>query len=416
MNLAYEIRIGLRYIKAKRKNSFISFISFISMFGIALGVWVLITVVSVMNGFEQEFRERILGMASHATISSFDHGLKNWQQVVAIAQRQEQVVAAAPYVEGQLMISKNNRVSGVIARGIVPQLETKVASIEDKIKYGSLDALTAGSWKIVIGNELARSIGATVGDNVTVITPQSNITIAGFMPRLKTFTVAGVFELGMQEYDSAFVVLNATDAAKLFKLPPDSVTGVRLKLVDMFRASTVAKQIAAKLDDIYWVRDWTQQHANLFSAIKTERLVMSIILGLIIIVAAFNIISTLIMVVTEKQSDIAILRTLGASPNSIMLIFLVQGVVIGFIGTLIGVICGVISGLYIDDFAAWLERVFDFHFISADVYYISAIPSKLRLSSVIWSASLALVVSFLITLYPAYRASQVNPAQALRYE
>ncbi len=412
----YELFIGLRYTRARRRNHFISFISLISILGIAIGVWALITIISVMNGFESELRNRILGMASHATISDYSGALPHWGSVLEQAKQHDDVTGAAPYVEGQLMLSSGGQVSGAIARGILPQYERDVADIEEKIQAGRLDSLQGGAWNIVLGKELAYSLRLRLGDKVTIITPQTNVTAAGFMPRLKTFTVSGIFELGMHEYDSALVFMHAEDAGKLFRLPKGSVTGIRLKLTDMFQAHKIAEDVASTLDDSYWVSDWTRRHANFFSAIKTERMVMFIILTLIVAVAAFNIISTLIMVVTDKQADIAILRTLGASPRSIMLVFMVQGTMVGVMGTLIGMLAGAISGAYIGEAIALVESTFGFKFLAPDVYYISDLPSELRWQNVLTAGGFAFVVSVLATLYPARRAAKVQPAEALRYE
>lgn len=412
----FEFFVGLRYTRAKRRNNFISFISLISIGGIAIGVWALITIISVMNGFESELRNRILGMASHATISSYDGALRDWDTVLKQVKSHPDVLGAAPYVEGQLMLSSGGKVSGSIARGILPSYESNVADVEEKMVAGRVESLAPGSWNIILGRELAYALRLNLGDKVTIITPQTNITAAGFIPRLKTFTVSGIFELGMHEYDSALVFMHAQDAAKLMRMPKDSVTGVRLKLTDMFNARQTAEEVAETLSDVYWVSDWTRRHSNFFSAIKTERMVMFIILTLIVAVAAFNIISTLIMVVTDKQADIAILRTLGASPRSIMKIFMVQGTMVGVIGTLIGMLTGAISGAYIGEAIAAVENLFGFKFLAADVYYISDLPSELRWENVLTAGVFAFIVSVLATIYPAWRAAQVQPAEALRYE
>ena len=412
----YEFFIGLRYICAKRRNNFISFISLISIFGIAIGVWALITIMSVMNGFESELRNRILGMASHATISDYSGVLQDWDSILERVKDHKEVLGAAPYVEGQLMLSSGGKLGGAIIRGILPQHEGEVADVENKMLAGRIDDLQAGKWNIILGKELAYSLRLKLGDKVTAITPQTNITAAGFMPRLKTFTVSGVFELGMHEYDSALVFMHSQDAAKLFRMPEGSVTGVRLKLTDMFNARQTAQKVAETLGETYWIDDWTRRHSSFFSAIETERMVMFIILILIVAVAAFNIISTLIMVVTDKQADIAILRTLGASPHNIMKIFMVQGTMVGVIGTIIGMIAGAISGTYIGEVIAAIEVLFDFKFLAADVYYISDLPSELRLENVLVAGLCAFVISILATIYPAWRATQVQPAEALRYE
>ncbi|MGM0564166.1 MAG: lipoprotein-releasing ABC transporter permease subunit [Pseudomonadota bacterium] len=412
----YEFFVGLRYTRAKRRNHFISFISLISILGIALGVWALITVISVMNGFESELRDRILGMASHATISAYDGAMHDWSDVMEQAGDHPQVVGAAPYVESQLMLLKGGEVHGAISRGVLPEREREVASIEEEMVAGRFDSLKAGEWNIVLGAELARALALRVGDKITVISPQTNITAAGFIPRLKTFTLSGVFELGMHEYDSGLVFMHSADAARLKRMPEGAVTGVRLKLRDMFQAREVAGEVAESLGEQYWVSDWTRRHANFFRAIKTERRVMFIILTLIVAVAAFNIISTLIMVVTDKRSDIAILRTLGASPRSIMGVFIIQGTMVGVLGTLIGMATGALSGAYIGDVIALIEQGFGFKFLAPDVYYISDLPSELRWANVFVAGAFAFLVSILATLYPAWRAAQIQPAEALRHE
>lgn len=408
--------LGLRYTRAKRRDQFVSFISLISILGIAIGVWALITIISVMNGFESELRNRILGMASHATIAPYGGHLDDWQSVLQQSQQNPHVQGAAPYVEGQLMLSHRGRVSGALLRGIEPEMESHVADIEAKMKIGSLNSLQAGKWNIVLGNELLRALGLQVGDRVTVITPEANITAAGFIPRLKTFTISGMFELGMHEYDSALVLMHHSDSAKLLRMPAGSVSGVRLKLDDIYNARPIAEALSQELGGAYKVRDWTFRHSNLFRAIKTEQRVMAIILLLIIGVAAFNIISTLIMVVTDKRADIAILRTLGATPATIMLIFIVQGTMVGVIGTIIGMITGSLSGAYIGEIIAFFEDLFHFKVLAADVYYISDLPSELRLSNVLIAGAFSFAISMLVTLYPAWRAAKINPAEALRYE
>jgi len=410
-----ELFVGLRYTRAKRRNHLISFISFSSMLGIALGITALITVLSVMNGFEKELRERILGMASHATVSGVQGKLHDWEEAAEIAKSMEHVVAVAPYIEAEGMLSREGQVSGVMIRGVDPAIETGVSEIAEKVDSGSFDNLAAGEYGIVIGKELAWSLGVFVGDKVTLITPQANVTVAGVMPRLKRFTVVAVFEVGMYEYDRGMAFIHINDAAKLFRFG-DTISGVRLKLDDMFLAPTTARTLAKSLPGSHRVNDWTRQHANFFSAVRTEKRAMFIMLMLIITVAAFNIVSTLVMVVADKRADIAILRTLGATPRSIMAIFMVQGTLIGVIGTVFGVIGGVSLALNVPDLVIWLERLLEVEFLSAEVYYITALPSDLRWEDVTQIASVAFLLSVLATLYPAWRAARTQPAEALRYE
>ncbi len=330
----FELAIGLRYTRAKRRNHFISFISLISMLGIALGVTALITVLSVMNGFERELRESILGMASHATISAFEGGLESPESVAQLAARHPEVVGVAPYIEGEGMARRGGTLSGVLLRGVDPAQEQSVSIVGSNMVAGSLDDLSGGQFQLVIGVELARALGLAPGDKVDLMIPQASVTPAGITPRFRRFTVSGVFEIGMYEYDRSMVYMHIDDAAALYRLG-DRVTGLRLKLSDMFDAPRISREIADQLPGFVYVRDWTQQHANFFKAVRTEKLVMFVILSLIVAVAAFNVVSTLVMVVTDKQADIAILRTLGVSPRSVTLIFIVQGAVIGLVGTLL---------------------------------------------------------------------------------
>ncbi|MGD9787240.1 MAG: lipoprotein-releasing ABC transporter permease subunit [Sulfuricellaceae bacterium] len=412
---AYELFIGLRYTRAKRRNHFISFISLVSMLGIALGVAALIVVLSVMNGFQEELRARILGVASHAQVSGVNNTLADWRAVAAVVGRNPEVKAMAPYVMGQGMLSNGQRVQGAIVRGVLPDEEDRVADIGSHMRAGSLSDLRPGEFGIVLGIELARGLGVGVGDKVVVIAPQGQVTPAGILPRLKQFRVVGIFEVGMYEYDAGLALAHLDDAAKLFSLG-DRVSGLRLKLDDLYRAPRVSQEIQALLPDDLYVTDWTQQHANFFRAVQIEKNVMFIILLLIVAVAAFNIVSTLVMMVTDKQADIAILRTLGASPGSIMKIFIVQGAMIGVIGTLMGALGGVLLALNVETVVPAIERLFGVHFLAKDVYYISELPSKLMWGDVTVITLVSLVLSLLATLYPSWRASRTNPAEALRYE
>jgi len=410
-----ELFIGLRYIRAKRKNHFVSFIAFISIAGVALGVFSLIVVLSVMNGFGNELRERTLSMTSHATISGFDGYLRDWPAVLQKAEKNNEVVAAAPYINKEVMLTNGRRVSGSLIRGIVPDMETRVSLVESKMVSGSLHDLKAGEYGIVIGRELANSLGVYEGERVTVITPQASITAVGVMPRLRRFRVVGVFEVGMHQFDAAMAYMHLEDAAKLFSYE-DKINGVRLKLTDLFEAPRITREIEKEFGDEYWVQDWSKQHKNFFRALQTEKTVMFIILLLMVSVAALNIVSTLMMTVTDKESDIAILRALGMRPSSIMTIFIIQGAFIGLFGTLIGVASGVPVALNVFEIVSWLEQLFHTDFLPSDVYYISDIVADVKTSEVLTYALSAFSVTVLATIYPAWRASRTMPAEALRYE
>lgn len=411
----FELFIGLRYTRAKRRNHFISFISLSSMLGMALGVAVLITVLSVMNGFEQELRSRILAVASHVTITGPNERLQDWQKVAAGIKQRANIVGHAPYILGQGMLAYGRNVSGVLVRGILPQEEPRVSDLGNKLLRGRLDDLRPGHWGIILGRELAWKLGVDVGSQVSLIIPQGQATPAGLLPRLRRFTVVGVFEIGMFEYDSGLALMHLQDAARLYQTG-DAVTGLRLKLDDIYAAPLLGQRLAAELGPDYRVRDWSREHANFFRALKIEKTMMFIILLLIVAVAAFNIISMLVMVVTDKKSDIAILRTLGASPASIMGTFVVQGAIIGVVGTVAGVVGGVALALNVETVVPFLERLFNMRFLAADVYYISELPSDLRWPDVIQIASASLTLGLLAALYPAWRAARTQPADALRYE
>ncbi len=411
----FEIAVGLRYTRAKRRNHFISFITLISMAGIGLGVAALIIVLSVMNGFQQELRDRILGVAAHVQVFGNEDTLANWPAVVAETERHPQVVGAAPYVMGQAMLSFDDHVQGTLVRGILPAVEAKVADIGAHMKSGRLEDLQPGGFGIVLGYDLAQALHVTVGQKIVLITPQGQLTPAGLLPRLKQFTVVGVFQVGMYEYDSGLALIHMTDAQVLFRLG-DRVTGVRLKLKDLMRAPEVAHQLAGTLSIDAWVSDWTREHANLFRAVAIEKNVMFIILLLIVAVAAFNIVSTLVMAVTDKQADIAILRTLGASPGSIMQIFVIQGALIGLLGTVLGALLGVLTALNIHVIVPFIEKTFGVHFLSPQVYFISELPSRLEWGDVGVITLTSVLLTLLATLYPSYRASRIQPAEALRYE
>ncbi len=413
--MQYELFIGLRYTRAKRRNHFISFISLISMCGIGLGVAALIVVLSVMNGFQKELRTRILGVASHVQVSARGGELAAWQQVAEQASKHRQVLAAAPYVAAQGMLSFEQTVRGALVRGILPDAEEKVADFNRHMRGGSMQALKPGEFGIILGAELARALQVFAGDKVTLIAPQGLVTPAAILPRLKQFKVVGIFEAGMYEYDSGLALIHLADAQALYRME-DRVSGVRLKLDDLFAAPRVARELLSLVEADVFVADWTRSHANFFRAVQIEKNVMFIILLLIVAVAAFNIVSTLVMAVTDKESDIAILRTLGASPGSIMQVFIVQGALIGVIGLALGLAGGVALALNIDVVVPAIERLFNTQFLAKEVYYISELPSDLQWRDVGVIAAVSFVLTLLATLYPSWRASRVNPAEALRYE
>ncbi|MGR6035158.1 MAG: lipoprotein-releasing ABC transporter permease subunit [Candidatus Nitrosoglobus sp.] len=409
-----SLYIGLRYTRAKRHNHFISFISLTSMLGVALGVAALITVLSVMNGFEQELRTRILGMVAHAIITGPDGTLKNWQELKAKIKEDPRIAGIAPFVEGQAMLTHSSRVQGTLIRGIRLPQENQVDDIRSKMKVGSLDSLRPGSFQIVLGMDLARTLGVFIGDKIIVVTPQATATPAGIIPRIKQVTVGGIFQVGMYEYDSALAVMNLKDAAVLFRIQ-GKISGLRLKLYDLFSAPQIAHELRETLPGNYRTADWAYQHANFFRALKTEKTVMFVILFLIVAVAAFNIVSTLVMVVTDKQADIAILRTLGATPASIMGIFMVQGTIIGLIGTLLGMIGGITLAFNVETVVPYIESFFGVQFLPPEVYYISELPSELSWNDVTVICGTAFLLCILVTLYPAWRAARTQPAEALRY-
>ena len=410
----YEILIGLRYTHAKRRNNFISFISFVSMAGIVLGVAALIIVLSVMNGFQEELRSRILGVVSHVEVSGSGSTLADWPAVADRVKSHPEIVASAPFVMNQGMLALGGNVRGAVIRGVLPEREAQVTGLASSMRLGRLEDLRPGEWHIVLGLELAQALGAGVGDKVTVITPQGNITPAGVLPRMKQFTVSGIFSAGMFEYDSGLALIHLQDAQKLARLG-DEVSGLRLKITDIFRAPWVTLDLASLMPD-HFVSDWTTSHANFFRAVAIEKRMMFLILLLIVAVAAFNIVSTLVMAVTDKQSDIAILRTLGARPSSIMIIFIIQGAFIGVFGTLAGVTLGVLGALNLETIVPLIEKAAGMDLFPADVYYISELPSKLVWDDVGIIAGVSLAMALLATLYPSWRASKLNPAESLRYE
>ncbi|RCS59652.1 lipoprotein-releasing ABC transporter permease subunit [Parvibium lacunae] len=418
MKIPYELQIGWRYTRAGRhggrKNRFISFISAISTAGIALGVMALIVVLSVMNGFQKEVRDRMLSVLSHIEVFAADGDLVDWQKTATEARQHPAVLGAAPYVGAQAMVMRDETVRGVIVRGIDPELEPQVSEIQQQVVAGSPRELAPDAFNIVLGGALAQTLGVTVGSKVTLVAPQGSTTPAGWVPRLKTFTVVGLFESGHYEYDSSLVLIHLADAQKLFRL--SGVTGVRLKTNDMQAAPLITHELARRLSGDLLLRDWSSQNRNWFAAVKTEKRMMFIILTLIIAVAAFNLVSMLVMTVTDKRADIAILRTLGATPRSIQAIFIVQGALIGWLGTLVGVLSGCLIAANVGAIVSGIEWLFGVQFLPREIYFISSMPSELRLHDVLTIAVISFLLSLLATLYPSWRAARIEPAEALRYE
>ena len=410
-----EAFIGLRYVRAKRRNHFISFISLTSMLGIALGVTTLITVISVMNGFEKELRARILGAIAHATIQPADGSQMEWRNVIKKVEEHPEVNGAAPYIEEGVWL-QGVESSGAFIRGINPEFEPRVSEVDQKMLAGELSDLKSGEYGIILGIGLASRLRVGPGDRVTVIAPRLKATPVGASPLMRRFTVVGAFEFGEFENDSTLALVHIEDAARLLRMPPGTIGGVRLHLEDMYRAWLVARDISETMDGYYTVRDWTQERGNLFQAVRTEKTVMWVILSLIIAVAAFNIISMLVMVVTDKQSDIAILKTMGARPGTVMRIFVIQGTVIGVIGTFLGVGGGILLAMNIGSVVPYLEQLFGFALFPSDIYYITELPSDLRTSDVVKFALMSLGMSLLSTIYPSWRAAKTHPAEALSYE
>ena len=407
--------IGLRYTRARRRNRFVSFISASSMLGIAVGVMALITVLSVMNGFEKELRERILGMVSHATVQGPSAGLSDWQTILPTLDARDDITGVAPFISGEVMLTRGSAVTGTLLRGIDPAREGQVSKVATHLVSGGLEGLESGAYKIVLGSRLAAGLGVGLGDAVNLITPEVRASAAGILPRLRRFEVTGIFEVDMAQYDGSLALIHLADAQRLLRLG-DQVTGIRLEFEDLMIAPSRVRTIARDLPGAYRVSDWTMQHQNFFRAVAMEKTVMFIILMLIVGVAAFNIVSTLVMAVQDKQADIAILRTLGAKPSTVMGIFMVQGSLLGILGTLIGTVGGVALALNVESIVPAIEQLFGTEFISGDVYLISNLPSDLRVPDV-WRISLsAMALSLIATLYPAWRAARTAPAEALRHE
>ena len=418
MNWPYELQIGWRYTRAGkggRRNRFISFISGVSVLGIALGVAALIIVMSVMNGFQSEVRDRMLSVIAHVELSDYQgQALTDWQATAAKAKQNPAVVAAAPFIASQVLIARGEDMRGAIVRGIDPQYEPAVTPLAAKLKDGALAQLRPGEFGIVVGVELAHMLGVKMGDKLTLVAPSGNVTPAGVMPRYKQFTLVGVFNAGHYEYDSGMALIHVDDAAKFFRVA--GPTGVQLKLSDVHQARQVGAQLGTSLGFETRVRDWTRTNANWYDAVQVEKRMMSIILTLIVTVATFNLVSTLVMTVTDKQADIAILRTLGASPRSIMVIFMVQGALAGVLGTLSGLGLGLLIALNLDVIVPAIEWALNAQFLPASMYMISHMPSDPRMSDIAPLVGFSLALAFLATVYPSWRASRVQPAEALRYE
>ena len=415
---SYEWLVGLRYIRSARKsgrNRFISFISLISMAGIALGVAALIIVMSVMNGFQKEVRDKMLSVLPHIEIYNTLGSLPDWRETAQEISKNPEVMGSAPYIVAQAMLTRFDRVQGAVIRGVIPDEEAHVSDVAQQLKTGDFASLQPGTYNIVIGVGLAKQLRLFTGDKLTLIAPQGQLTPAGMIPRLKQFTVSGIFDVGHHLLDSGQAFINLEDGMRMFRQPAPN--GLRLRIRDMHQAPKVSWQIAKQLNNSdLLVRDWSNMNRNWFAAVQMEKRMMFIILLLIVAVAAFNLVSTLVMTVTEKQTDIAILRTLGASPRSIMKIFMIQGAIAGILGTFIGVSVGILISVNIDVIVPFIEQLFGFKFLPQDIYMISTLPSELRIGDVLKTGGCAIVLAFLATLYPSYNASRVNPAEALRYE
>lgn len=411
----FEWMVGRRYLRAKQKNSFVSFISLVSIIGIALGVAALITVLSVMNGFQSEIRKKIIGVTAHMQLIDASGHLANWQDIVNKAKSNKHILFYAPYVDGQALVSFENNVSGVMVRGVNPSLEKNVENINNNIEMGHYNSLKAGKYNVIIGKDLARILGVGLNDKITLITPDGQITPAGMIPRLKRFTVTGIFNTHMYEYDSSLVLIDLHDAQVLFKMG-DSVSGVRLKVDDVMQTQQIKQALGEIMSDNVLVSDWIDQHKNYFAAVDLEKKMMFVILTLIVAVAAFNLVSTLVMTVNDKKSDIAILRTMGASRSSIMKIFILQGGMSGIIGTVSGTILGLLLATYIGDIVHFVEVITGAKLVSGDVYLIDYLPSKIFARDVISIFVISILLSILATIYPSKNAANTDPAEALRYE
>jgi len=415
MSERFELLIGWRHLRANRGRGFVSFIATISMGGVALGVAVLIAVLSVMNGFEHELRNRILSLMPHATISAFGEGLDNWEAMAERARENPDIVASAPYIEEQALLISGGESAGVAITGILPELERNVSELPAKMKEGSFEALQPGSYGIVLGSELAKKLAVGIGGRVVMATSQPVVTPAGVMARMRGFKVVGTFESGLYEFDRNFAYVHLADAAKLYR-KGDEVTGLRLKVADIFAAPRIVRNFARSLGGSFYVNDWTNKNANFFHNIQLAKSMFFVILLMVVAVAAFNIVSTLVMVVKDKRSEIAILRTMGATPRSILAIFMAQGIGIGIIGTLVGIACGVLLAMNLESLVHGLEALLHTHFLNAEVYNISDLPALVSWPDVAKIAGVAFFLCVVSTLYPSWRAARTQPAQALRHD
>ncbi len=415
MGKRFEVWIGNRYVRSRSRNSFVSLISAISMLGIAIAVLVLIVVMSVVNGFERELQDRLLAMTAHATIEHVDGELTSFEALRDTALRNERVSAAAPYIEGQALLVAGKQLSGTELRGIEPELENSVSGVGGVMLEGALDELVAGNFNIVLGVELANELQVGLGEKVTVTLAQGMVTPAGVIPRTKRFTVSGIYRVGMYEFDRRLAFINVGDAQRLYR-KKGAVTGVRLSVTEIYAASEIVREVARDHGELVLVSDWTRRHVNFFRSIQITKSILFVILLMVVAVAAFNIVSTLVMVVKDKQADIAILRTVGAKPSSILKIFITQGSIVGIAGTLAGVVFGVLVATNLEAIVGFVESVFGIKFLAADVYFISDLPSELKVGDVVRIALIALVLALVSTLYPAWVASKTSPAEALRYD
>mgnify|MGYP001824648511 FL=1 len=411
----FETWIGGRYVRSRSRNTFVSLISAISMLGIAIAVLVLIVVMSVVNGFERELKDRLLAMTAHASIESTEDGLTTYEALLATALENPRVRAAAPYVDGQALLMAGKQLSGAELRGIDPVLEDDVSGIGDVMQQGKLAELEAGRFNIILGIELAEELGVTVGDKLTVTLAQGIVTPAGVIPRTKRFTVSGIYRVGMYEFDRRLAFINLGDAQRLYR-KRDAVSGVRLAVTEIYAAPEIVREVARAHGELVLVSDWTRVHVNFFRSIQITKSILFVILLMVVAVAAFNIVSTLVMVVKDKQTDIAILRTVGAKPSSILRIFITQGTIVGVTGTLAGVLLGILVALNLEVIVGFFESVFGIKFLAADVYFISDLPSELQTGDVVRIAAIALVLALVSTLYPAWVAARTAPAEALRYD
>ena len=415
MSRHFEFWIGKRYVRSRSANRFVSLISAISMLGIAIAVAVLILVLSVVNGFERELQDRLLAMTAHASIENIDGRMVDWEALSAVAIENPRVRASAPFIEGQALLVFDEQLSGAELRGIDPVAEDKVSGVASTMLDGELDSLEAGSFNVVLGVELAGALQVSIGDKVTVTLAEGMVTPAGVVPRTKRFVVSGIYRVGMYEFDRRLAFINLSDAQKLYRMK-DTVTGVRLAVTDIFAAPAIVREVALTHGEVVLVSDWTRRHVNFFRSIQITKSILFVILLLVVAVAAFNIVSTLVMVVKDKQADIAILRTIGARPSSILRIFVTQGSVIGIVGTTAGVLFGILLAVNLESIVSSLEAVLGIKFLAADVYFISDLPSELRMTDIVLISSIAIVLALASTLYPAWIAARTAPAEALRYD